>query len=84
MKAGSAISGKEPTEVNAIWTNLIGFSSRYKKEIMAETPKATVIGAPMRRRARKAPNRIKTMVVSISLFPPIGGIDSASPPSAAW
>ena len=28
MKAGSAISGKEPTEVKAIWTNLIGFSSR--------------------------------------------------------
>ena len=28
MKAGKAIRGKEPTEVKAIWTNLIGFSSR--------------------------------------------------------
>ena len=64
MKAGSAISGNAPTEVNAICTNLMGFSSRKRKVARAETPSATVMGAPSTSRSRKEPNRSRTIVVS--------------------
>ena len=67
MKAGSAISGKAPTEVKAICTNLMGFSSRKRKVARAETPSATVIGAPSISRSRKEPNRSRTMMASYSM-----------------
>src|SRR5690606_10586710 len=45
MKAGSAISGKAPTDEKAIWTILIGLSPRYHMAARAETPSPTEIGA---------------------------------------
>ena len=60
MNEGSAISGKDPTEDQAICTILIGLSPRYHIEASAETPSATVIGAPRTIRNTKVPNRIST------------------------
>ena len=64
IKAGRAINGNEPTDVKAICTNLIGFSSRYKKVASAATPRDTVTGAPITSSSRKEPKRIITMLDS--------------------
>ncbi len=60
MKAGRAISGKDPTADQAICTILIGLSPRYSIAASDETPSATVIGAPRISSPKKAPKRIST------------------------
>ena len=69
MKAGSAISGNEPTEVKAIWTNFSGLSPSTMKEIIDATPSATVIGAPISKSTRKEPKRTETISVSTGSAP---------------
>jgi hypothetical protein len=45
----------------------MGFSPRYKNDIKAETPSATVIGAPIISKMINNPKRIVTIVVSMAI-----------------
>jgi hypothetical protein len=57
INAGRAMRGKEPTDVNAICTNLMGLSSRKIKAPIADTPREIEMGAPSKSRPINPPKR---------------------------
>jgi hypothetical protein len=58
------MSGNDPTDVNAIWTSLMGLSSTARNAATAETPKEMEMGAPKSKRQIKVENNTSTIEVS--------------------
>ena len=70
INAGKAINGKEPTELKAICTSLIGLSPKNKNDASAATPSEAITGAPSTNSSKKEPNRVKTIEDSFMILSP--------------